>query len=541
MKKMFSKFTGQFQYIAGAMMIPIIVLVICGLLMGFMSPLVNFILEPGSLFHTIALILSKMASMIMRNLPLWFVIGLSFGLSKNNKGYAAFVGVFMLMCVNTAIGILASVDGITALTLNVEFLMETKGMLYDEALIFTKLFTNVLGIFTYDTSIFVAIISGSASAILMNKYGEVKLPNFLSFFAGAKFVMVLTPFVATILGALIYFIWPMFNEGIQLLAKFIGETGLLGTFVYGCVDKALLPFGLHHLLTLPLRYTELGGAMMIDGIEYLGTTNISNALIGSPTATSYLIRDFTSGRLLTNLGGFPGATLAMYFTAKKENRKKVLALLIPALFTATFVGVTEPIEFTILFANPLLYYLIHVPLAGLSFFLTELTQVSVQGFALIFMIPNILQPDKLQAMSLLYLVPIYFGLYFFIFKWAILKFDIPTPGRRDAKISLSSKKDYQSSIGLDNGKSDTKGQSKSEMFTGKIIEGFGGSDNMLSVENCATRLRVKVKDSSVVQPKEFWVEELGAMGAVVSSCDFQIIFGTQVINICSDVKKALGK
>lgn len=537
MKKYLSRFTGAFQYVAGAMMIPIICLVVCGLLMGFASPFVNYILPAGSIPHTFALMLMKIASMIMGNLPLWFVAGISFGLAKNNKGYAALGGVFLLMSLNTVISVLASAHGYTAATNNVDALMGM-GMLKDEAIVFSKMWTNVLGIFSYDMSIFGAIICGATIGILMNKWGDIKLPNVFSFFAGPKFIILIIPFFACLEGTIIYYLWPVINNGISHVATFIGNSGLLGTFVYGVIDRALLPFGMHHLVTFPLQYTELGGKMLVDGIEVLGTKNIETAIIGSATATTYLVRNFTSGRILCNLGAWPGAALAMYMCAKPDQKKKAIAILVPAVFTATVVGVTEPMEFTVLFANPLLYYLVHVPLSGLAFLLTEATKVSIQGFALIFMIPNILQPDKVHAMSLLFLVPIYFLTYFLIFRWAIVKFDIKTPGRGVDK--LISKKEFQASVGLAD-----SGSGKTTTVAGDLISGiidcFGGPDNIINVENCATRLRVQVKDASVVADKDFWVSQMEAMGVVINGNNYQIIYGPRVTNICSDVKRYLHK
>lgn len=535
-KKFLTRFTGGFQYIAGAMMIPIIILVVCGLLMGFASPFVNFILEPGTIPYNFALMLTKIASMIMRNLPLWFTAGVSFGLAKKNKGYAALAGVFMLMALNTVIGINAEISGITPATLNVDHLVQNMGFTQNDAIVYTKLFTNVLGVFTYDMSIFGALLSSAIVGCLMNKWGDIKLPNMFTFFEGPKFIILLVPIFATIAGTAVYYIWPIINSGIGHVATFIGETGLLGTFTYGVIDRALLPFGLHHLVTMPLRYTELGGTMLIDGVKYFGTANIENALIGSSTATSYLVRNFTSGRIPINLGAWPGAALAMYLTAKKENRKKVLGILIPAVFTATIVGVTEPIEFTVLFASPILYYFVHVPLTGLAFLLTELTKVSIQGFAVVFMIPNILQPDKVQAWSLLYLIPIYFIVYFVVFRWAILKFNLKTPGRGDS-VNLVSKKEYQQKAGLVEGKGSSN--NKEEDFSVRIIEAFGGCNNIISVENCATRLRVKVKDSSIVASKEIWMNELEAIGVVEKAENYQIIYGPRVTNIASNVNEVL--
>lgn len=271
--------------------------------------------------------------------------------------------------------------------------------------------------------------------------------------------------------------------------------------------------------------------MVVDGIQYFGTVEIGNALTASPTATEFLIRNYSQGKQVINVAGWSGAMLAMYHTAKPENKKKVMALMIPALFTAAVVGVTEPMEFTVLFASPILYYLIHVPLAGLAAVLCELTRVSLSGDALIFMLTNFLQPQKVHAMSLIWIMPLFFTLYYFSFKWFILKFNIKTPGRSD-EVKFVSKKGKTS---------ETKELNNNDTQAENIIDCFGGAENMLSVENCATRLRVQVKDSSLVAPKEFWISEIGAMGVVENGVNYQIIFGPKVINICSDVKRVLGR
>lgn len=545
MKKLFARFTGGFQYVAGAIMIPIIVLVVCGLLMGFAAPFANYVFSPGSIPHTISLALVSIARMIIGNLSLWFVAGISFGLAKNNKGYAALAGVFMLMSFNTVINVMASVNGFTADTVQVDHLMTEMGYGEDQAIIFTKMFAPVLGIFTYDMSIFSALLCGGLVGWMMNTWGDIKLPNLLSFFAGPKFVILLVPFFALIAGGIMYYVWPLASSGITQLGMYIGRSGLMGTFVYGMVDRALLPFGLHHLVTLPLLYTQLGGSMVVDGITVMGTRNIDNALAGSPDATSYLVRNFTTGRIPLNLGAWPGAALAMILAAKKENRAKAMAVIIPAVFTATFVGVTEPMEFTVLFSNPLVYYLFHVPMAGLSYFLAEATRVSIQGFAVIFMIPNALQPHKMHAMSLLWLIPLYFIVYFVVFRWAIKRFDIKTPGRGD-RLGLVSREEYQEKAGLTTGSTTaTAGTATATAtavetdLTSGIIAAFGGRDNIVSVENCATRLRVKVKDPDLVAPTATWQSELEALGVVQNAENFQIIYGPRVTNISADVNARL--
>lgn len=538
MKKDHSKWTSKLQYFGGAMMIPIILLVVCGFCMGIGAPLVNFILPKGTFVWNIAYIFMSIGSMIMSNIPLWFTMGIAFGLSRENKGYAALASLFMMFAVNCTISTLLSLNGITPETCNVEGLIAL-GKTAEEAEAYMRMFKQVGGIFTYDMSIFISLICGGLTGFLMNKWGNKKLSDMLSFFAGAKFIIVIAPICAVGVGLVLYYVWPLVNQGIQMISTFIANSGLFGTFIHRVIDQSLLPFGMHHLINFPLFYSPLGGSMVVDGVEYFGTVQIGNALTASPDATSFLIRNYSQGKAVINVAGWGGAMLAMYHTAKKGNRKKMLSLMIPALFTAAVVGVTEPMEFTVLFASPILYYCIHVPLAGLAAVLCEATQVSMSGDALVFMITNFLQPQKVHAMSLLWIMPLFFGLYYFSFKWFILKFNVKTPGRGDEEVKFASKKEIKDKTKgkvLDNSSSSTESN-----LAESIVDCFGGADNILSVENCATRLRVGVKDSSLVAEKSFWMSNMGAMGVVENGNNYQIIYGPKVINICSDVKRVLGR
>ena len=540
MKKGKSNFTAKLQYFGGAMMIPIIILVVCGFCMGIGSPFANFIFPQGSIPWVFASLLMRIGSMIMSNIPIWFTVGIAFGLARQNKGYAGLAALFMMFATNTVISTLLSLQGITPATCNVEGIMAALGQTAEQAEVTMNMYKTVGGIFTYDMSIFISLICGGLTGFLMNKYGNKKLPDMFSFFAGAKFVVLITPLVAIVIGIILFYFWPFVNTGIQSLATFIANSGLVGTFVHRVIDRALLPFGMHHLINFPLFYSPLGGSAIVDGVEYFGTVQIRNALVASKDATSLLIRNYSQGKAIINIAGWSGAMLAMYHTARKENRKKMLSMMIPALFTSAFVGVTEPMEFTVLFANPLLYYLVHVPLAGLAAVLSEATAVSMQGDAILFMISNILQPQKVHAMSLLWIMPLFFALYYFIFKWLILKFNVQTPGRGEAKDVRLASKDEIKARQKGEANTSTANLSNDEIFAQNIIDCFGGPDNIISVENCATRLRVGVKDASLVAPKDFWVNSLGAMGVVENDTNYQIIFGPKVINICADVKKALG-
>jgi glucose-like phosphotransferase system IIB component len=520
----------KLQYFAGSMMIPIVLLVIVGFYVGIGSAFTNYILTPGTFLHTIFSMFEKIGFMIMRYLPFWFAVGIAFGLSKKEKGWGALAGLVMFFAFHTGISNFAGSQGWTADTTSVDYLVNELGYTLQKAQNFNSLWTNTAGIFTFDMGIFSGIIAGIVASVIHNKWCEKELPAMFSFFSGPRFVIILITFFSVPLSIITYYIWPTIAAGLQALTSFITQSGLLGTFVFGAADRMLLPFGIHHLIAFPIEYTRVGGTMTIDGVLYEGVRNIIIGQAGSAAATGYITRNFTTGRILFQLGGLPGAAAAIYATAKPENKKKIASLVIPAALTAALVGITEPIEYTFLFVSPLLFFLAHAPLAGLSFVFAEATKVSINGNALFFMIPNLFQPHKVHAMSLIYLIPACFAAYFFIFRWAIIKFDIPTPGRgkgEDAK--LYTKKDY-------NQKTE---ELKNALIEG-IVEALGGADNIAGFENCATRLRVVVKNADLVSPNDLWVSQLQAQGVVRNGNIVQIIYGPRVITLATPIKEKLG-
>ncbi len=523
----------KLQTFSGSMMIPIILLVLVGFYVSIASSFTGYILTEGTLLHTLFSVIASIGFMIMSYLPFWFAVGIAFGLAKKEKGWAAFAGLVMFMSFNTVISTYAGANGWTADTTSVDYLVNNLGWAMEKAQNYSSLWKNLAGIFTFDMGIFSGILTGIVTAAIHNKWYKKELPNVFSFFSGPRFVIILITLFAIPLGIATYYIWPVLAAMLQSLTKFITSSGLFGTFLFGAADKALLPFGIHHLIAFPIEYTRVGGTMEIGGILYEGVRNIIIGQAGSPEATGYIVRNFTTGRILFQFGGLPGAAAAIYATAKPKNKKLVASIVIPAALTAMFVGISEPIEYTFLFVAPLLYYLIHVPLAGLAYVLAEITNVSINGHALFFMIPNLFQPHKVHALSLLLLVPAYFAAYFFLFKWAIKKFNILTPGRGedDKNVKLYSKSDYKE-------KQQSKEQGVNSLIEG-IIEHLGGKDNIESVGNCATRLRVTVKDSALVADDRTWVENLEAKGVVRNNKGIQIIYGPRVISIATEVKEAL--
>ncbi len=524
----------KLQSFAGSMMIPIVLLVLVGFYVSIASSFTNYLLNEGTFLHTIFTCISNIGFMIMTYLPFWFAVGIAFGLAKKEKGWAAFSGLIMFFCFNSVIGSYAGSHGWNADTTTVSYLVDSMGWQLQKAQNFNALWKNIAGMFTFDMGIFSGILTGIVTASVHNKWYKKRLPNIFSFFSGPRFVVILVTLFSIPLGIITYYVWPIFASGLQSFTKLITSSGIFGTFLFGAADKALLPFGIHHLIAFPIEYTRVGGSLEINGIVYEGVRNIIIGQSAAPDVTGYITHNFTTGRLLFQLGGLPGAAAAIYATAKPEKKKMVASIVIPAALTVMFVGISEPIEYTFLFVNPLLYYLIHVPLSGLAYVLAEITKVSINGHALFFMIPNLFQPQKVHALSLLFLVPAYFAVYFFLFRWAILKFNILTPGRRDDEeenIKLFTKSDYREKKNIESQKTSNLAES--------IISHLGGKDNIESVTNCATRLRVTVKDPSVVAPNSVWVKEVQAQGVVRNDKSFQIIYGPKVISIATDVKDEL--
>ena len=519
------------QALAGGMMVSIIVLVIAGIFIGIGAGVVNQMASQDSVIFAFFKLMLDLGLMVMRNLPPFFAIGLAFALAKSEKGWAAFTGFTMFMCFNVAVGSIAAFHGWTSETTSIAALMDAG---YDKvaAQNFNSLWGDSLGVFAYNMGIFSGIFVGCITAWIHNRYYKFEMPALLSFFSGPRAVVIFSYFAIMPIALFVYYAWPPIAGGLQSITTLITSSGIFGSFLYGVFDKGLLPFGLHHLIAFPIEYTRVGGVMEIDGVVYEGVRNIMNGQMSSPDATGYITHNFTSGRIPIQIGGLTGAAYAMYVTAKTANRKKVAAIMIPAVFTAAVIGITEPLEYTFLFIQPFLFFAVHVPLNGLAYVITEMMGVSIHGNQLLFMVPNLLQPEKVHAWALLWIVPLYFVIYFYTFKFFILKFDAKTPGREDddgADIALYSKADLKKKQ-----KQNTAG------LPVAIIEALGGADNIDNISNCATRLRVSLHDESLAAGDEVWKKELNAIGVVRMPKGIQVIYGANVITIASGIKDALG-
>ena len=519
----------KLQTFAGAMMVPVILLVLVGFFVGIGAAFTNYILPSGTLLYKLFSMVSNLGFLFMNNLPLWFAVAISFTLAKKEKGWAAFAGLVTFYCYIRGIQGWAAMMGYTAETVSVDALI-ANGYSEQAALNFNALWDTNLGMFSYNMGIFSGLISGLVTALIHNRFVDKTLPDMFAFFQGTKYVMIVCTLASIPLAIATYYIWPFIGNALQSLTNLMTSSGLFGTWLFGTMDKALLPFGIHHLIAFPIEYSRVGGTMTIDGVVYEGVRNIINGQAASASATGYITRSFTNGRLLFQLAGIPGAAYAMYRCAKQENRRALKALFIPAVFTLAMVGISEPFEYTFLFAAPALYWLVYAPLCGLCYVLAEAFKISINGTALLFMIPNIFQPHKVHAIHALWLLPLTFFLFYFVFKFVIERFDLQTPGRGESEVHLYSKKEYNDS--KDNEDADYS-------LEEKIIEALGTSENIESVTCCATRLRVSLKDDGLIASDDYFKKECEAINVVHGKNSVQIIYGVRVQNITTKVKDIL--
>lgn len=408
--------------------------------------------------------------------------------------------------------------------------------------------TNTLNVEnTLSMGVFGGIISGMVTVFLHNRFINAKLPQVLGFFSGPRLIPILSATAGIFLGAILAFIWPIVGTGLSMLGQTISSMGAAGSLLFGIIERALIPFGLHHVFYTPLWQTAVGGqeAITIDGVStiFYGTQNMFFAHLASGTLEEFTSTNFMSGKFPFMIFGLPGAALAMYSLCLPKNKKVVGGMLLSVAVTAMLTGVTEPIEFTFLFLAPFLYYLIHVPLAGISFMLMDLLNVKIGmtfsggfiDYTMFGIIPQLTGQDVGAWNVILVGIP-YFFIYFLIFRFVIKKFNIMTPGRGE-DLTLKTKADYQAQKAGNNEVNNETGLSPLDE---KILEALGGPDNIEDIDACITRLRVTVKDASLVKDNDYWKNELGAGGLVVQGNGIQAIYGAEAKNHKDAIAQYLG-
>lgn len=524
------KIFGVLQRVGRSFMLPIALLPVAGLLLGIGSSFTNattietyhlgkFIYE-GGVLYTILDIMSKTGSAVFDNLALLFAMGVAIGMAKKEKEVAALSGAIAYIVMNTTISALITAKG------GVEAMAENST-------------TSVLGITTLQMGVFSGILVGLGVAALHNKFYKTELPQVLSFFGGTRFVPIVSTVTYLIVGIIMFYLWPIVQLGISKLGVLVLNSGYAGTWIYGILERALIPFGLHHVFYMPFWQTELGGSMMIDGNMVAGAQNIFFAELASKSTEVFSVSAtrFMAGKFPFMIFGLPAAAFAMYKTARPEKKKVVGSLLLSAALTSMITGITEPLEFTFLFVAPLMYA-VHCVLAGLSYMLMHILNVGVgmtfSGGLIDMTLFGILQGNaKTHWIWIVVVGLIYAVVYYFVFYFMITKMNLKTPGREpdDVEPKLYRRSDVNEAKAAKVKSTDKR---TSDVVSATILKGLGGKENLSDVDCCATRLRVTVNDASKVM--DDMLKASGASGVIHKGNGVQVIYGPKVSVIKSDLE-----
>ena len=499
------KLLGGLEVFAKAMVQPLMYLSSAGILMvigvlltnDMLSAMIPFLKwEPIQIFGDL---IYNCVMVIINNLSVIFAIGIPAALAKKEKHKAALVGFMSYIMYLTASN--------TILT-SLNQLAQPSEML---GLIGTGQAT-ILGIQVVDTSIFGGIILGCITGYIFNRTSEKKFKGALQIYSGANFSFICMFFVAILFGVVMNFVWPIAQQGIAAIANVIKDTGTFGLFLYGFLERILVPTGLHHLIYTPFQFSDLGGVLQVGSDTVAGAYAIVMTEMNLPVdrfsdSIYYMATGFTK------MFGYIGIGAAFIHTARKENKKKVKAAVIPLVVTAVLASVTEPLDFMFVFCAPLLF-VVHAAISGLFIALLKVFDVTAfcGGNLLASLIMNAtvgVEKTHWPVMIILGIVQIL--VYFVVFSFLIKKFNYKTPGREDEETATNKEAPKQINLDTD---------------VANIINGLGGKENINTVENCITRLRVNVKDESIVN--EDIINKMPNSGIVRKGKDIQIIFGLHV-------------
>ncbi len=531
---------GVLQRVGRSFMLPIAILPVAGLLLGIGGSLTNLtmletyglmgIMGPGTVLNAVFQVMSKAGDIVFANLPILFAIGVAIGMAKREREVAALAAVIAFLIMHASISALIVING-------------GSDNLLEGAV------TSVVGIESLQMGVFGGIIVGLGVAALHNKFYKIELPQVLSFFGGTRFVPIISALVFTFVGILMYFIWPPIQAGIYAVGDVVLRSGYAGTWVYGLMERALIPFGLHHVFYLPFWQTAVGGTLEVGGQLIEGAQNIFFAQLADSNVEQFAVSAtrFMSGKFPLMIFGLPGAAYAMYRCAKAENRKKVGGLLLSAALTSMLTGITEPIEFTFLFVAPLLY-VIHCVFAGLAYMLMHVFNVGVGmtfsgGLIDLFLFGILQGNDKTNWIWVVIVGVFYFIVYYLLFSFLIKKFNYKTPGRgEDEEVKLYTRNDVEArkngGTGVANveavGGNSPHQVSDTDRVSAGILIGLGGRDNISDIDCCATRLRCTVFNSDLVNQDR--LKATGASGVIKKGQGVQIIYGPRVSVIKSNLE-----
>ena len=523
------KIFGVLQRVGRSFMLPIAILPVAGLFLGIGGSFTNEtmletyglmgVMGPGTFIYAILQVLNAAGSIVFDNLPIIFAMGVAIGMAKQEKEVAALSAAIAFFVMHATIGAMITDFGAPDLS---------------------GATASVLGINSLQMGVFGGIIVGLGVAALHNKYYKIQLPQVLSFFSGTRFVPIISSAVYLVVGIAMYYIWPVIQTGINALGGFVLASGYAGTWLYGFIERALIPFGLHHVFYIPFWQTALGGTAMVNGTLVEGAQNIFFAELAAPGIQHFSVEAtrFMAGKFPLMIFGLPGAAFALYRCAKPENRKAVGGLLLSAALTSMLTGITEPLEFTFLFVAPAMYVM-HCVLAGASYMLMHILNVGVgltfSGGLIDLTLFGIMQGNAKTSWLWIPVVGVvYFIVYYFVFSFMIKKFDYKTPGRDDSEIKLYTRADVNA---RKEGEPEAAQGGGDTALSHQIMIGLGGKANISDVDCCITRLRCTVHDASKVDQK--LLKDTGASGVICKGTGVQVVYGPRVSVIKSDLEAFL--
>ena len=500
MKKIF----GVLQKVGKSLMLPVAILPAAGILLGIGNALVNenvigyMPFLANGLFPIIASIMEGCGQIIFDNLPLIFAVGVAVGLT-DGEGVAALAAIVGFLVMNKAMGITGNVTS---------------------DMVNSPMYASVLGIPTIQTGVFGGIIIGILAANLYKKYYKIELPQYLGFFAGKRFVPIVTATLSLIIGIGLTFVWPPIQNGLMEFSKTVIDANqTLAAFLFGTIERALIPFGLHHAFYNPFWY-QFGEYVNKAGELVMGDQSIWFSQLKD--GVEFTAGTFMTGKYPFMMFGLPAAALAMVHETKPEKKTFVVGIMASAALTSFLTGITEPIEFTFLFVAPALFA-IHCVFAGLSFMLMQILNVKIGmtfsggliDFTLFGLIPNRTPWYYVILVGLVLSVIYYVG-----FRFMIRKFYLKTPGRED-----------------ETEESDSLSNLEEGYLANEILIALGNKENLKSLDACITRLRVQVKNINNVDKER--LKELGAAGVMVVGDNIQAIFGTKSDTLKSEINEII--
>ncbi|MBF7016215.1 glucose-specific PTS transporter subunit IIBC [Staphylococcus durrellii] len=513
---MFKRFFGHLQRIGKALMLPVAILPAAGILLAIGNAMHNeqlVSLAPWlkyEIFTIISSIMESAGQIIFDNLPLLFAVGTALGLAGGD-GVAALAALVGFLIMNATMGKILhiSIDDIYSYADGAKTLSQANK---------EQSHALILGIPTLQSGVFGGIIMGALAAWCYNRFYNISLPPFLGFFAGKRFVPIVTSVVAIFTGVALTFVWPPIQDGLNNLSNFLLNKNLtLTTFIFGIIERSLIPFGLHHIFYAPFWF-EFGQYVNLAGDVVRGDQRIWIAQMND--GVDFTAGAFTTGKYPFMMFGLPAAAFAIYRSARPENKKLVAGLMLSAGLTSFLTGITEPLEFSFLFVAPVLY-IVHVLLAGSSFLIMHLLDVKIgmtfSGGFIDYILYGLLHWDRTNALIVIPVGLVYAIIYYFLFSIVIKKFNLQTPGRED--VEVKKEKNALSSL------------------PSKVLNAMGGQSNIAHLDACITRLRVEVNNKTNVDVET--LKSLGASGVLMVGNNIQAIFGPMSDQLKHDMNRII--